>query len=100
MEKPKNLKHKIYKAMLLINAYLQGVAIEDPKILADQEYILLLGPRILSYMIELSLEYSMYCKLIGLRAIKFSQLFFQVFTIYLSFRDWNKETHTIFNYLI
>ncbi len=76
-EKPKNFKPKIYKSMLLIHAYMQGVPIENPSILADQEYILRLAPRILSYMVELSMEYTMYCKLIGIRAIKFSQLFFQ-----------------------
>ena len=76
-EKPKNLKPKIYKAMLLINAYTQNIPLEHHKLVADQEYILLLSPRILSYIIELSLEYSIYCKLIALRAIKFSQLFFQ-----------------------
>jgi translocation protein SEC63 len=76
-DKPKNLRPKIYKAMLLIDAYIKNVAVEDPKLLKDQEYILKLCPRILSFIIEIALENAMYCKLIGLRAIKYSQLFFQ-----------------------
>lgn len=76
-EKPKNLKPKIYKAMLLIDAYLQNVPVESPKLIEDQAYILKLCPRILSFIIEISLENARYCKLIGLRAIKYSQLFFQ-----------------------
>lgn len=78
VERPKDLNPKIYKCMLLIHAYMQSQKIEDPKLLADQEYILLLAPRIISYIIELTIENSMYCKLICKRAIKFSQLFFQV----------------------
>jgi len=76
-EKPKNLKPKIMKAQLLINAYMQNALIEDPKLLRDQDYILLIAPRILSYIIELSMEYSIQWKLIALRILKFSQLFFQ-----------------------
>jgi len=76
-EKVKNLKPKIYKAMLLIDAYTKNVPIKDPKLLADQEYILKLCPRILSFIIEIALENAMYCKLIGFRAIKYSQLFLQ-----------------------
>eukprot|EP00826_Nyctotherus_ovalis_P014792 TRINITY_DN1414_c0_g1_i2.p1 TRINITY_DN1414_c0_g1~~TRINITY_DN1414_c0_g1_i2.p1 ORF type:complete len:247 (+),score=77.33 TRINITY_DN1414_c0_g1_i2:615-1355(+) len=76
-EKPKNLKPKIYKALLLIEAYIKNVPMESPKLLEDQAYILKLCPRVLSFMIEICLDNDMYCKLIGLRAIKFSQLFFQ-----------------------
>ncbi len=54
-EKPKNQRAKKYKATLLINAYMQNIPIEDPKLLSDQEYILMLAPRVLSYIVELSL---------------------------------------------
>lgn len=83
-EKPKNRSPKSYKAQLLICAYMQGITLEEPRLKAEQEYILVLAPRILSFIIELSMEYTMFCKLIGLRAIKFSQYFFQVMNMFAS----------------
>ena len=78
IDKVKNLKPKYIKSHVLIQAYLQSIPVEHPKVLADQNYILKLVPRVLTHIIELCLESSPFCKLIGRRVIKFSQLFFQV----------------------